>query len=213
METRNVMRPVECRSANDGDRPVITGYAAVFYRKDDPDTEYPLWAGAVERVMPGAFDASLEDAEIRATFDHHNLLGLLGAGTLRLAVDDVGLRYEISPSETTAYRDTLEHIRLGNITGSSFGFAVRTSKGEEWYAEKRGDVWVEVRELRDVVLMDVGPVTKPAYRGTSAATRGAISAFAEARSARDIWAKQIEENRRAAVQREQILREMQLPQF
>lgn len=214
MDRRTINRPVELRTAGEQRQPKsIVGYAAVFYRAGDADTEYELWPGAYERILPGAFDRALDDPEIRATFDHQALLGRNGAGTLRLSVDDIGLRYEITASETTAWRDTVEHLRLGNVVGSSFGFQVRSSRGEEWSLEKRGEGWIEIRELKDLVLTDVGPVALPAYRATSASARGVAGVFAEARSARDNWSDQMKARREEEAAREAVLREMQLANY
>ena len=58
METRSIHRAPEIRS--DGDKFVIGGYAAVFYRAGDPSTEYELWPGTVERIAPTAFDEAVK---------------------------------------------------------------------------------------------------------------------------------------------------------
>jgi HK97 family phage prohead protease len=189
MEKRVFDRPVTLRK-DDEDRGVISGYAAVFYRDGDPSTQYELWPGAVERVMRSAFDKISGD-DVRAMFDHQLLLGRRSAGTLKIEVDDVGLRYEIQPSDTTAYRDTAEHVRLGNVTGSSFAFNIRGRDGQTWTEETRDGLTFEVRELLDLAVFDVGPVVNPAYVGTSTGVRGA-EVYAEARSARDAWAKSAE---------------------
>lgn len=205
MEKRVFDRPVTLRK-DDEDRGVISGYAAVFYRDGDPSTQYELWPGAVERVMRSAFDKISGD-DIRAMFDHHLLLGRRSAGTLKVEVDDVGLRYEIQPSDTTAYRDTAEHVRLGNVTGSSFAFNIRGRDGQTWTEETRDGLTFEVRELNDLAVFDVGPVVNPAYVGTSTGVRGA-EAYAEARSARDAWVKSAEAV--AAIEAERRSREAYL---
>jgi phage head maturation protease len=50
--------------------------------------------GRAERVMPSAFDGSLLEDDVRALFnpDASSILGRKIAGTMRLAVDQVGLR-------------------------------------------------------------------------------------------------------------------------
>ncbi|MEZ6117480.1 MAG: HK97 family phage prohead protease [Pirellulaceae bacterium] len=76
----------------------IQGIAAVFYRAGDPSTEYELWKGAVERIMPGAFDKTLPERDVVALWqhDHTRPLGRLSAGTLTINVDAVGLHYAIA---------------------------------------------------------------------------------------------------------------------
>jgi HK97 family phage prohead protease len=208
MEKRISERPVTLRSDIEEQTGLISGYAAVFYRDGDQSTQYELWPGAVERVMRSAFDKVDED-DVRAMFDHHLLLGRRSAGTLKIEVDDVGLRYEIQPSDTTAYRDTAEHVRLGNVTGSSFSFNIRGRDGQKWTEESRDGHTFEVRELYDLSVFDVGPVVNPAYVGTTTGVRGA-EAYAEARSARDAWVQSFEAAAAERRRREAYLRKSYL---
>lgn len=167
MERRGVERRIELRD-DGGDIPTIVGYAAVFYRAGDSETEYKLWDGAVERIMPSAF-ARISEDDVRALRNHdaNALLGRTASGTLALTVDDVGLRYEIKPKDTRVYRDTVADLRSGDMDGSSFSFVIRSKAGVTWSHEGQ----MEVREVKDVLTYDVGPVTFPAYAGTSSGLR------------------------------------------
>ncbi|GAF69242.1 unnamed protein product, partial [marine sediment metagenome] len=150
---------------------MLVGYAAVFYRKGDPATEYELWDGVVERVMPGAFDRALrEKDDVRGLFNHDRtlLLGRTSSGTMRLSVDQVGLKYAIDVPDTQAGRDVIIVAERGDLSGSSFSFLPDDSGGVLWREEEDGDI----RELHSVKLYDVGPVTFPAYEGTTAGVRG-----------------------------------------
>jgi HK97 family phage prohead protease len=161
--------PAGIEVRQDGDRPrTLSGYAALFYRADDPGTEYELWDGAVERILPGAFDAAVSGDDVRALFNHdpNHLLGRTTSGTLRLSVDKVGLRYEVDLPDTQSGRDTATSAGRGDLTGSSFGFSLR-SDGARWTRDKGKDV----RELRSLALFDVSPVTYPAYKSTTVAVR------------------------------------------
>ncbi|HEX3152918.1 MAG TPA: HK97 family phage prohead protease [Gemmataceae bacterium] len=51
-------------------RPVIIGYAAVFYDPNDKGTEYQLGTDIVERVAPGAFDRAIREDDVRGLFNH-----------------------------------------------------------------------------------------------------------------------------------------------
>lgn len=158
-------RPVEYRANTRR----MTGYAAVFYRENQPGTEYIPWEGHVERIANGAFAAALERGDdVRALFNHDSdqVLGRLSAGTLALAEDDTGLRYEIDLPDTTIGRDVRELVQRGDITGSSFAF-----RCNEWEDERRDDVMI--RTIQSVELVDVGPVTFPAYEGTYVESRSA----------------------------------------
>lgn len=168
---------VELEQRSDG-LPLIVGYAAVFHRASDPGTEFELWPGLVERIAPTAFNRAIEEKQdVRALFNHEPgyVLGRTKSGTMRLATDKVGLRYEITPPDTQAGRDVITSIRRGDISGSSFGFLV----------PKDGDVLIPgegdtiTRELRDVTVLDVGPVVFPAYGATSTNLRSAGGSHSE----------------------------------
>jgi len=188
METRNYDHTVELRA--DGEAERIHGTAIVFYDQT-PDTEFVLWddrgqyeggVKMVERIMPSAMAGRMKD-DIRALVNHDPSL-LLGRSngktkTLRLSKDDDGLHYEIEPSKTRLHEDTIESIRRGDMTGSSFAFTI-APKGQRFKDE--GDD-VTVREITKFAkVFDVSPVTFPAYQGTDAGVRDA-DAVKEARDA------------------------------
>jgi len=154
----------------DGAFPKIRGYAAVFNQLSEP-----MW-GVRERIMPGAFKRTLaEGADVRALFNHDpsQILGRTKAGTLKLEEDQHGLRYVITPPDTTVGRDLMENIRRGDITQSSFGFR----SVDENYLKENGQF---IRELLSVDLFDVSPVTYPAYTGTDVNVRSRFPGMEEA---------------------------------
>ena len=114
--------------------------------------------GFREIIAPGAFDSVLQD-DVRALFNHdpNYLLARSTSGTLKLSVDEQGLRYEFEPPNTTAGRDLVESMKRGDISQSSFAFTVAKDSWEE----RDGGV---VRTINKVErLFDVSPVTYPAY--------------------------------------------------
>ena len=144
----------------------IHGYGAVYY-DGTPNTEYELWPGMVERIMPGAFSRAVNQKDdARALFNHDTnmVLGRVSAGTLRLFDDNRGLRYEIDPGETSVYRDVSAFIKRRDVQGSSFAFLVTDE-------QPRKENGIRIREIRGVELFDVGPVTFPAYESTSTGLR------------------------------------------
>lgn len=182
---------------SEGKLPSIQGYAAVFYQPGERGTEYELWEGARERIMPGAFDRSLAEADdVQALFNHdpNMVLGRSKAGTLKLDVFAKGLRYTIKPGNTTVARDVVEHIQRGDVTGSSFGFTVTD---QDW----RKEDGAEIREVRGVRLVDVGPVLRPAYGDATTGLRAAGDAH-EARSSYDQWKAKQELDAKLASYRE-----------
>jgi len=188
---RFTKRPVELRE--DGDGRKISGYGAVFYNADDEGTQFRLWEDAYERILPGAFDRAIAEDDVRSLFNHdvNIVLGRNTSGTLALSVDEVGLRYEITAPDTQLVRDqVVGPIERGDVSGSSFMFVpIRANWTDEDSEDGRS---VEVREVREVELWEVGPVVFPAYDASTSSLRQ--TDIAEARSERDEW--------RAAMRRE-----------
>lgn len=196
IERRSVpFQVAEVRAAGEDKTRTIVGYAAIFYRAGDPATEFRVMDDFVERIHPGAFDAALREDDVRGLFDHRSdrVLGRRVPGvekpTMRLSVDERGLKYEIDLPEHEL--GVGELIQRGDVTGSSFGFSAYVD-----YGAKRGRiVWEEVdgvliRNVHDLTLYDVGPVTYPAYEGSTAearslALRDAPPSQAELREAED----------------------------
>ena len=167
---------LEKRDGHDSE--TIVGTGAVFY-DGTAETEFELFSmgktRAVERILPSAFDRVIsEKQDVRGLFNHdpNNVLGRTQSGTMRLSKSKAGLEYEIDPGDTTIANDVREHLRRGDVTGSSFAFTV---EGDEW--EKDGDL--HVRNITDVDAFDFGPVTYPAYEATSAGVRSLDAARSE----------------------------------
>lgn len=182
--TSNSRCAIETRA--DGGKTLV-GYGAVFYRANDPGTEYQLWSDLYERVSRSAFDAALKRKDdARGLFNHdpNAILGRTTSGTMRLSVDDVGLRYEIDLPNTQQAQAVAEAVARGDVSGSSFSFRV-----EKQTFEKDAKRNAEIRTIEQVELFDVGPVTFPAYAATTSAMRSDGDG-AEARQARDEWRRQ-----------------------
>jgi len=152
---------VESRSEDDGnEREYVVGYAAKFGVNSLDLGDF------VERIDPGAFGLVAErrgrrkPLETRALWNHDPNYPLARyPGTLRMTVDEVGLRYEFPVPDTTYGRDIASNIRAGIVKGSSFSFTV-PSGGDSWSVEDGRSV----RTIQRIdSLLDVGPVTFPAY--------------------------------------------------
>lgn len=153
--------------------PKIIGYAAKFDKLSEE-----MW-GFREQISKGAFTDALKDSDIRALFNHdpNIVLGRNKAGTLELFEDDIGLRYEITPPDTQTARDLAESIKRGDISQSSFAFAMRNGGVEEWQELPEGKA---IRTIKKVArLYDVSPVTYPAYPDTESGVRSAEQVFKE----------------------------------
>lgn len=150
----------ELRAEMDGDKPKIRGYAAVFGSWSEN------LGGFREIIRPGAFAKTIREADVRALYNHdaNLVLGRTKSGTLRLIEDEVGLRIEVDPPDTQYARDLMTSIGRGDVDQMSFGFRVIK---DEW----RTDLKPAERELIEVALYDVSPVTFPAYPATSVNVR------------------------------------------
>lgn len=167
----------EKRAEGDAAPSSIVGYGAVYYRAGDVGTEYaiPLWDGWTmrERIMPGAFDAAIKgDKDIVALWNHDTSkpLGRRSMNTLKLSSDSKGLRYEITPPDTTWGRDAMASIQRGDVQGSSFAFAM--GKEPDVVTTEDPKSKTIVREIRSIGrLYEVSPVTIPAYEATASQVR------------------------------------------
>jgi len=146
---------IESRLSSKEGRDVIIGHAAVFNELSED------LGGFREMIMPGAFDDVLQN-DVRAYFNHdpNFLLGRTSAGTLKLGVDEKGLKYELDIPNTSVGRDLKENMRLKNITQSSFAFTLGKG-GDSWERGKDGS---DIRLIHKINrLYDVSPVSLPAY--------------------------------------------------
>jgi uncharacterized protein len=167
IESLTTRVPVELRSAGSGSR-TIGGYAAVFGHRSEP------LDGFIEQVDRRFFNKSRGDnwPGVVARFNHENgfVLGTTQAGTLRLSVDNTGLDYAVDLPESRA--DVLELVARGDIAHSSFAF--QTYEDDWGFADGKPR-----RTLISGRLIDVAPVTTPAYRDTSAGLRS-LARYADA---------------------------------
>lgn len=149
------------------DTNTIEGHAAVFNQWSQD------LGGFRERILPGAFTKTIQEADVRALWNHSDMhvLGRNKAGTLKLEEDAIGLKYMIYPPDTSCANDLRVSIKRGDVSQSSFGF--RCIK-DSWKEPMEPNGLAE-RELIELQLFDVSPVTFPAYLQTDVSAR-AISA-------------------------------------
>jgi len=161
LEMRNVAQPVEFRSAQDGPG-TLEGYAVVFNRYSQN------LGGFVEQVDPVAVRKSIADklpVVARNNHDDNQLLGTVDAGTLRLEIDEVGLRYIVDLPDTSVGRDVAVLAKRGDLRHSSFAFHTLE---DDWGMTEQG---FPLRTLRSIQLIDVAPVVSPAYLDSTVGVR------------------------------------------
>ena len=158
----------------------INGHAAVFDRLSEP-----IMGMFRERIVPGAFARSLQDAarDVFALWQHDTSMPLArrSKGTLRISEDAKGLAVEIDLPDTSYGRDVAANVRSGLVDKISFGFSV--PPGGDTMTKERDENGLPIRELRDVDLFEVSPVTLPAYPDTSLSARSREAAEAIAADA------------------------------
>ncbi len=157
----------------------VAGYAARFnVRSQD-------LGGFVEVISPGAFDSVL-DQDVVALFNHdpNQPLARTTAGTLRLSVDEIGLRYEFDLAKDDLSEQVAQFIADKRVAGSSFGFFVAPD-GDYWERMADGSICRTITRFSR--LLDVSPCTFPAYldtevqlRAAGAAGHDGLTAFLEA---------------------------------
>lgn len=159
------IRLIQREEGNKG-LPVIEGHAAVF---DQETVIRSFWYDFREKFVAGAFAKDIAaKADVRALIDHmsEKVIGRTKSGTLRISEDKTGLFTSTDPSDTSDGRDIVERIRRGDVDGMSIGFYIRK---QVWVVDEAQDM--ELREIHDVQLVDISPVTFPAYPQTDVSVR------------------------------------------
>jgi uncharacterized protein len=168
----------ELRAAGTDAKPKISGYAARYNVKTQ------LQPGLREVIRPGAFRktvAAKDDAYACFNHDPQQILGRVRAGSLRLAEDDKGLRFDCDIDLGVSYaNDLYRNIQSGAISECSFGFYAL----QDDYVTDPEDRHEVLRELKECKVFDVSPVTTPQYGNgvTSVSARNIVSADVEQRA-------------------------------
>lgn len=163
---------IELRALDGGAGAVLTGYAAVY---DSPSEDF---GGFRERIDRQAFTRTLSHGgDVPVTFNHNldNLLGRTSSGTAKVWSDERGVRYEVELPDTPVGQTVRALAQRGDLFGGSFSFVV-TKGGYRWERDETGK---RMRVLTDVKLLELGPVTTPAYSDTTVALRSLADALVE----------------------------------
>lgn len=156
--------PITDVRAEDDGALKIGGYAAVFNSLSEP-----IGGMFREVIRRGAFTKTLQESDVVAVWNHDTgePLGRRSNGTLSLDEDEHGLRFDLTMASTQRGRDAHELIRRGDVKEMSFGFAVVK---ERWTRD--ASAAMDTRELLEVALFEISPVTFPAYAATEVEARG-----------------------------------------
>lgn len=182
LEIRAISNDVQVDSRN------ITGYAVVFESVSED-------LGFRERIMKGAItDDTIKKSDVFCLLNHDPSKVLArskyGEGSLKLEIDEQGLKYSFAAPQTDLGNEILEHLQRGEIDSSSFAFTVSLDEGsEKWYT-------VEGVQYRDIYrideLFDVSPVYQPAYQETTVSKR-ALEELEKQKTMQDEKEKEVQE--------------------
>lgn len=157
-EIRSYESTLEIRAETDSR--TIEGYPIVFNRASGD------LGGFIEFVDPKALD-NVDLSKVYLIYGHeiNDVLARSDAGSLKLEVDKIGLKFSAELPNTTLANDVLENIRVGNIQGMSFGFTV-SHDNWEWGTNGKPDVRTidQIDQLFEITLTPV-----PAYPDTKVA--------------------------------------------
>lgn len=167
---------LEIRAADDDPEgaPHFTGYAMKWGVRTLIGA---LPWGFYEEIAPGAASKTLSEGDQRMLIQHdpYYVVSRMSAGTLRLDPDDTGLPVDSDLDQELSYvPDLIANVRNKNISGMSFGFRVIK---DDWTEEQIGEaddgtpIMGELRTIREMELIEVSPVTFPAYDDTSTGLR------------------------------------------
>lgn len=156
------MHRLETRAENEISGNTLIGYASVF-------GTYANLGSHLEAINERAFNEVLAapnlDTVALWNHDMNYPLGRITSGTLKLSTDSRGLHYEVELPSTSYANDLRELVDRGDVVGSSFGFV---PGDDEWSVRARHRIRTHTRVAR---LVDVSPVTLPAYPNTSVSVR------------------------------------------
>jgi uncharacterized protein len=158
----------------------IEGYAIVFNQRSQLIFDWNNGRPVYEIIQPGAVDDSLiRKSDIKALLEHNGdrmlARSINGQGSMRISIDDIGVKYVFDAPNTADGNYALEEIRRGDLFGSSFAYWTDNDKNVDYYHE--GDNLIRSVKKIDV-LRDFSIVGDPAYMGTSVETRSIEKRFA-----------------------------------
>lgn len=151
----------QVRESQGSDEKYLEGYFIKF------NEETNLFDNVYEEVDPQSITNSLKNNDIRCLFNHQTdlVLGRTGNKTLELRADENGLfgKVKINKEDRQAM-DILARIERGDINACSFGFNILNEEVVE-----RADSVKFI--LKEIDLVEVSPVTFPAYPTTEISAR------------------------------------------
>lgn len=169
----------ELRAYTEGEKRIISGYAAKFNVHSRLLAEVFGGQRKVfnEVLRQGAFkDVTKND--VYMTFNHNkdNVFARTVNDTLVLSEDEIGLRFQAELNDTTGANDLYKMIERGDVYENSFAFMV-DNDGQQWSRNANGDNIREISRISN--LIDVSVVTHAAYPNTEVAVVRGLDEYIE----------------------------------
>jgi HK97 family phage prohead protease len=160
-EIRSVQTPIETENRH------ITGYGILF-ESESVDMGY------IEIIERGAITQEQLDSSDIFFFFNHNEDEVLarstnGVGSLKLTVDNIGVKYEFDAPNTQRGDELLEHIKRGEIWGASFGFWLPSDGSCERIEKRDGQLYRIITNIPNI--FELSCVFCPAYPDTTCTNR------------------------------------------
>lgn len=182
METTKNIRTLETkslkvRSLDDGVKQ-ISGYALTF---NEPSLPLPF----IEYIKPEALDElDLSQVLLLYGHDYNNILARADSNTLTTKVDDKGLYFEATLTNTQLANDVYSDIEAGNVKGCSFGFDLPDQGGDTWATDDQGNTIHVITQIANIGEISLTPI--PAYAETSVQIERSYREFLEKGAKKDM---------------------------
>ena len=212
MMTGTEFQPRMREAAEGGESRIIEGYAIVFERESVLLADW--WDNYHEIIHAGAItQEEVDNMDIPMDMFHNRekLLARskMGQGSMKLTVDEVGLRYEFEAPNTADGDAAIELVKRGDLVGSSFIFWC-DEQSDVKYTKDENDLLVRhVNHIGKIYSLTIA--ANPAYSETTVTAREVEShgivlkpvkdIEAEAAAMREKVAKRVAEIREAAGKR------------
>lgn len=155
-----------------GDGRTLEGFAATY---NTPARIRDLQGDFEEVILPGAFTRSVSQRMPVMQWDHGKdpRVGTVPIASIKVLDPDhaKGLFVRARLFDNPVIEPVRQAIAEGAVRGMSFRFGV-PEKGDVW-TRRAGDV--DLREIRDADVHEVGPVVFPAYDTTSVSVRSLLA--------------------------------------
>lgn len=150
----------------------IEGYAIVFGVESRLLVDY--WDAYREIIEPGAVtEEDLKGFDIKMTMFHNREKILArsnkGEGTLKLSVDDIGVKYSFEAPHTPDGDTALELVSRGDLSGSSFMYWTDEASNVSYEKTSEGVLLRHVKKISEI--MDMTIAADPAYTQTNVTAR------------------------------------------